>query len=426
MNTTVEIQQLLAGTNISQFALNQTEGLVGINTSYNSQSLINSSGIWLKFLGINTQTPTHLLNVFGNSNLSGNVLLGNGSVFISNNGLLQINGSQNAMIEKSFSLRNIGVGQGVIQAGEDIFIDYDDDGNSSGVFQVRNTGSAVFLINNAGLVGVGSTSSGFVAGTGDLFVDDDLEVNSIALIGSSLGETATGRLTIKDSPSERSWTQSAATELLVERGAGSVFMNLVANNSASSSIHFSDGQAEAVGEIEYDHSKNNMSFYTNAIPRMNIESDGDVFMPFLGGGTETANICAISATGQLLMETDDVCDVSSEMYKHDISPITYGLSDVMKFNPVSFIYNSDIKADGSTRLGFIVEEIYPIIPELVTFDNPEDILTQNFTNSGLDYSKFTAVLTKAIQEQQTMIQSLQDDNLNMKKALCEMGRLEFC
>ncbi|MBI4116892.1 hypothetical protein HY449_04060 [Candidatus Pacearchaeota archaeon] len=117
-NTTANIQQLLAGTNISQYAFNQT--LQTFNT-YNStwdnrylisgfaknttaeiQSLINNTMLNLSSIqagtlfandskvGIGTSTPTHLLNVFGNSNLSGNVTLGNSSVVVQSNGYVGI------------------------------------------------------------------------------------------------------------------------------------------------------------------------------------------------------------------------------------------------------------------------------------------------------------------------------------------------
>ena len=56
-----------------------------------------------------------------------------------------------------------------------------------------------------------------------------------------------------------------------------------------------------------------------------------------------------------------------------------------------------IKADNSDAIGFIAQEMEAIIPEVV---NGED------GSKGLAYGHLTAVLVKAIQEQQTIIDDL--------------------
>jgi hypothetical protein len=54
----------------------------------------------------------------------------------------------------------------------------------------------------------------------------------------------------------------------------------------------------------------------------------------------------------------------------------------------------DVKSDGSHAIGFVAQEVLPIIPELVH-------VTKRDSNNefyGLDYGSMTAVLVKAIQE----------------------------
>ena len=106
-NTTLNIKALLAGTNISQYAFNQTMSLLTMQNLYNStalmyanlanvtatlaltmndtgnaQILINNTNIYLSSLGIGTSTPNSTLSVIGNvsvsGNLSANYFLGNG------------------------------------------------------------------------------------------------------------------------------------------------------------------------------------------------------------------------------------------------------------------------------------------------------------------------------------------------------------
>ncbi|OHB07649.1 MAG: hypothetical protein A2W64_00380 [Candidatus Zambryskibacteria bacterium RIFCSPLOWO2_02_39_10] len=86
------------------------------------------------------------------------------------------------------------------------------------------------------------------------------------------------------------------------------------------------------------------------------------------------------------------CGASSQRYKENISPIAYGLADVLKLNPVSYTYKPNINPDGELKLGFIAEEMFTILPEIVE-------LNSDGLPESVDYAKLTAVLTKAMQEQ---------------------------
>ena len=76
---------------------------------------------------------------------------------------------------------------------------------------------------------------------------------------------------------------------------------------------------------------------------------------------------------------------SDKALKEDIKMIEYGLEDVLLLDPVSF----RMKTGGIKSLGFIAQDMKPIIPELVYW-----------VEGGLSisYANLTAVLVKAIQE----------------------------
>ena len=57
-----------------------------------------------------------------------------------------------------------------------------------------------------------------------------------------------------------------------------------------------------------------------------------------------------------------------------------------------------MKDDGLEQIGFIAQEIEQIIPEVVSGEEG---------NKGLSYGHLTAVLTRAIQEQQAQIEQLE-------------------
>jgi len=66
-----------------------------------------------------------------------------------------------------------------------------------------------------------------------------------------------------------------------------------------------------------------------------------------------------------------------------------------------------INNNNSHRLGFIAQEVLPIIPELVDYDTNQNIYYLGMTD-------LIPVTVKAIQEQQNIIENLQSENLLLK------------
>ncbi len=93
---------------------------------------------------------------------------------------------------------------------------------------------------------------------------------------------------------------------------------------------------------------------------------------------------------------------SDMRWKTDIKPIKYGVSDLLKLNSVSYLWNTndypEMGFDNETQLGFIAQEFEKVIPELVRTDE------QGF--KSIDYVKLTPVLVEAIKEQQKQIDEL--------------------
>jgi hypothetical protein len=77
-----------------------------------------------------------------------------------------------------------------------------------------------------------------------------------------------------------------------------------------------------------------------------------------------------------------------------------GLNLVKKLNPVDYRF----KDGGDRQKGLIAQELYDIYPEAVT---PGDLDPVKIEKTwGIDYGKLTPILTKAIQEQQSIIEDL--------------------
>jgi hypothetical protein len=86
--------------------------------------------------------------------------------------------------------------------------------------------------------------------------------------------------------------------------------------------------------------------------------------------------------------------------KRNVKPLTYGLDEIMKIEPIKFTRNN------VASVGFSAQQIKPIIPEAVT-DTKEPIEGDSEkTKLVMEYTQIVPVLVKAVQEQQAIIESL--------------------
>ena len=96
--------------------------------------------------------------------------------------------------------------------------------------------------------------------------------------------------------------------------------------------------------------------------------------------------------------------------KTEITDIPYGLAQVMEMRPLYFtkhiaddiINGNPLLGKGRPEPGFIAQDLYHILPEVVS--KPVDESTELW---GIDYAKIVPVLVKAIQEQQVKIDLLE-------------------
>ena len=102
-----------------------------------------------------------------------------------------------------------------------------------------------------------------------------------------------------------------------------------------------------------------------------------------------------NGNGAMLTANGVWTNASDSTKKYNIANLNYGLDAVLKLRPVSY----QMKGNGYHDIGFIAQEVQKILPELVY--GKEGQMT-------LAYAQLTAVLAKAIQEQQLQYQVLED------------------
>jgi hypothetical protein len=119
-----------------------------------------------------------------------------------------------------------------------------------------------------------------------------------------------------------------------------------------------------------------------------LDVDGNGRFRSVGGGTFSNNL-NITSDGTLTTATSD------EKYKYNILPINYGLNTILQLKPVNFQWIEGEEND----LGFIAQDVAEIIPEAVNTNWNSDLLMR--------YESIIPILTKAIQEQNALIKSLE-------------------
>jgi hypothetical protein len=109
----------------------------------------------------------------------------------------------------------------------------------------------------------------------------------------------------------------------------------------------------------------------------------------------TVAVC-VGTDGTLIRNTSDV------RLKHSVFPISYGLNEVSKLNPVSFYWCNEVSTQRGIdrQVGFIAQEVESIIPEAVG-QSSDGIYS-------LSPDKIIPVLTKAIQELTKRVEALEN------------------
>ena len=290
-----------------------------------------------------------------------------------------------------------------------------------------------------------------LASNNNITIDPDGTGNTIVASGSvGVGTTTPG-------------SYNSGADDLVLATTGSTGITIASGTSNNGSLFFADGTSGAAqysGYIQYDQNNNAMSFGTNSAERMRIDTNGVLLI----GRTNTNNnngghyitsgyaylernndlplylnrfgsdgtiaqfrrqdsvVGSISVTG-----SSTAYNTSSDYrLKEDIQPMVGASDRLMALNPVNFAW----KSDGTRVDGFLAHEAQEVVPESVTgakdamrteeyevtpavLDDEGNVIEEAVMGTrevpdyqGIDQSKLVPLLTAALQEALTEIESL--------------------
>ena len=288
-------------------------------------------------------------------------------------------------------------------------------GDSSGVLQLQNNGSTSVTLDTSGNVGIGTTSP---ASKLHVYGATDSKLTLQNSNNSCFVANLSGSMYVQ-SADIIGFNTGGATERMRIDSSGNLlvgFTSANAGNSQAGSIQTGTGVNLA---SQYTKKPFLMADYSNStagIPQYVGNGPG----PYWSIGTNnTTNsdirigLCNSGSSGFSWSGTYPALfsgaytNASDYRIKENVTTYSDGaLNQVLALRPITYkIKDSEhtkgeetVTVVGKEEIGFLAHEIQAIIPLVVTGTKDEVDSNGNEVHQGVDYTRLTAVLTKAIQE----------------------------
>tara|TARA_R100000329_G_scaffold151264_1_gene146676 strand:- start:25 stop:936 length:912 start_codon:yes stop_codon:yes gene_type:complete len=228
-----------------------------------------------------------------------------------------------------------------------------------------------------------------------------LTVDNVIINGATIGHTSdTDLLTLADQSLTVAGTvtsngalktgtgtataNSLGDDFVIDPGVASVGMSIISTNASDTStglsfIALGDSANTAISSVSYDHSDNSFSIISNNGSALSINSSRVV--------------------------SGDLNDTSDVALKKDIVSLGDSIEIMKQLNPVSFYWKDSVK-DNTKNIGFVAQEVETILPEVVFGENYSVNEYGHVSAKSVNTTGILALLTKAVQEQQVIIEDL--------------------
>ena len=286
---------------------------------------------------------------------------------------------------------------------------------SGTALQVGDSGDTITIPSGATITNSG-TANGF-GGAAD---------NYFATSGLSNKDLGVG-LHIKNS--DTSGSVSASADQLVLEANSDMGMTMLAATSGECFINFGDSGDNDIGQIRYHHSTNHMSFHTNAVERIRLDGSGVVNIgdtsssygyiqsnrPGTGEQTHILFVNGSGPVGTIKTNSSSTAYNTSSDYrlKENEVAISDGIERLKQLKPYRFNFKLDKDEEGNvtkTVDGFFAHEVSPVVPEAISGEKDAEEM------QGIDQSKLVPLLTSALQEAITKIETLEAKVETLEKA----------
>jgi hypothetical protein len=269
--------------------------------------------------------------------------------------------------------------------------------DSSGQLELQTADTTRMTITSSGNVGIGVTPSAwvnsslemapssFIGGAGTVFT---ISTNGVFGAGATWTYKTTNlACAYAQDTGQHIWYQAASGTA----GTNISFIERMRLNTSGQLLYglASSGASNAVAQFYTSTATNCLS--------ARVSNNGQA--PFAAYNASDAVIFYVSGGGQIFAVSTSISAISDISTKENIVDLPYGLNEINSLRPVKFDFKENSIGDGKTdNLGFIAQEVEPIIPELVA-DSADGLKT-------LKMGDMLPILVKAIQEQQAIINDL--------------------
>ena len=310
-------------------------------------------------------------------------------------------------------------------------------GNQTSLGNVAITGN---ISANIATFGAGSNTAPSITTTGDtntgiFFPAADsvattvggVEGTRLTSTGLGIGVTPQARLNVQYADSAPTASGTISSGVVFQYAAGGVALNM--GSSSDGYVYFNSAFANnaAVGQA--------YRFYQGATQAMTLDASGNLLVGQttsvgakvqIGGFNDGSyasstglgvfgnshfqnglRIGALAGAGSRTVTADangTLSASSDSSLKQEVDVPVAGLAEIMQVQPKAYKWLDDIEARGDTaavEIGFFADQVAPIIPSAAPMGNNGKF--------GFYDRSMIAALTKAIQEQQSIITQLQTD-----------------
>jgi len=264
-----------------------------------------------------------------------------------------------------------------------------------------------------------------------------------------IGETSPlGTVHIRTSDASITSVNTNADDLILENN-GNCGMSICSSTSGEGNINFIDSGDTNVGRIQYNHSTNQMDFRTNDSVRMSIRSGGEVNIGSLSSVPSGANgqtrLTVRQNQGTDAVFIDRTADIDSNYrdlvrfarngttvgqikarnnavqynttsdarLKENVEDMTGAIDRVKTLKPKRYSWIVD-DLDAPNIDGFLAHEAQAVVPDAVSGTQNEVDDDGNPVYQGIDHGLLVPLLTGALKEAITKIETLETEMTALK------------
>jgi hypothetical protein len=264
------------------------------------------------------------------------------------------------------------------------------DGTGFGI--AGSDGAADVTITSDGSVGIGTTtpSNGGAFGGKSLHISATGETAGVR-VENTTSAIAGYLVTASGNTSHVLFGTGAKPLVFYTNSAEAMRLDSSGNLLVGTTISRAKVTVESGGvQVYYAPASGNATYYQ-------LHHDGSTIVNHNISGNNNYDIVNFSNGVRLSVNGTSWSSISDARMKKNIVDIELGASDLMALRPVRFDYTHE--GDGSKHVGFIAQEVLPILPEAVS--GSED------TEYSLSMTDMTPLLTKALQEAISKIDALE-------------------